>query len=145
MDLCSLFYDDFSVTKKIYRHYLCFSSEQAALQIVKWGACKCNFGKMPRNKKPLKINTRSYINSSSIFWGLGNDSFSEIQDYIAWNERMISERLIWKDMEGSGRGIILRFYSAISLEGLGKPTKNLSHDSRSPGRNLNTGSPSSLL
>jgi hypothetical protein len=32
-------------------------------------------------------------------------------------------------------------HPSIFLEGLRKTTKNLSHDSRSPGRDLNTGPP----
>jgi hypothetical protein len=34
---------------------------------------------------------------------------------------------------GSGRGIILRYYPSIRLEGLRKATENVSKDSRSPG------------
>jgi hypothetical protein len=40
-------------------------------------------------------------------------------------------------MEGSGRGLILRYYPGIRLEGLRKTTKKLSQDSQSPGRDLN--------
>jgi hypothetical protein len=40
-------------------------------------------------------------------------------------------------VEGSGRGLILIYQSGICLEGLRKTTKNLSQDSRSPGRDLN--------
>jgi hypothetical protein len=40
-------------------------------------------------------------------------------------------------VEGSGRGLILRYYRGISLVGLRKITKNLSQDFRSPGRDLN--------
>jgi hypothetical protein len=43
-------------------------------------------------------------------------------------------------MEGSGRGH-LRYYPDICLEGLGKTTKNLNHESRSPGRHSNPGPP----
>jgi hypothetical protein len=35
----------------------------------------------------------------------------------------------------------LRYYSGICLEGLRKTTKNLSQDSRSPGRDLDPGPP----
>jgi hypothetical protein len=46
-----------------------------------------------------------------------------------------------KDMEGSGRGLICRCYPGIRLEELRQNTKNLSQDSRFPGRNLNPGRP----
>jgi hypothetical protein len=45
------------------------------------------------------------------------------------------------ELEESGRGLIIRFYLGIHLEGLRKTTKNLGHDSRSRGRDLNSGSP----
>jgi hypothetical protein len=32
----------------------------------------------------------------------------------------------WKDMEGSGHDLTLRYYPGISLEGLRKTTRNLS-------------------
>jgi hypothetical protein len=44
-----------------------------------------------------------------------------------------------KDMEGNGRGLILRYYSDILLEGLSKTTKTLSQDSRISDRDLNLG------
>jgi hypothetical protein len=44
-------------------------------------------------------------------------------------------------MEGSGGDLIYRYYPVIRLEELRKTTKNLSHDSRSPGRDLNLGPP----
>jgi hypothetical protein len=43
-------------------------------------------------------------------------------------------------LKGSGRGLIIRYYPGIRVEGLRKTTKNLSQDSRSPGRNLKPGS-----
>jgi hypothetical protein len=50
------------------------------------------------------------------------------------DDRVISEwRLIGKDFVGSGRGITLRYYLGILLDGLRKTTKTLSQDSRSPG------------
>jgi hypothetical protein len=52
---------------------------------------------------------------------------------------VINELLIGKDLEGSGCGLILRYYPGISLWGLRKTTK--SQDSRSPGRDLNSGTP----
>jgi hypothetical protein len=45
------------------------------------------------------------------------------------------------DKTGSGRGTSLRHYPIIHMEGLMKTTKNFSHDSRPPGRDLNMGSP----
>jgi hypothetical protein len=39
-------------------------------------------------------------------------------------------------VEGSGRGLILKYYSGICLEGLTKTTKYLSQYSRSLGRDL---------
>jgi hypothetical protein len=44
-------------------------------------------------------------------------------------------------MEGSSSSIMIRCYPGIFLEGLRKTVKHLSQDSRSPGWNLNTGSP----
>jgi hypothetical protein len=44
---------------------------------------------------------------------------------------------IGKDFKGSGRGIILRCFPGIRLDGLRKTTKPLSQDSRSPSRDLN--------
>jgi hypothetical protein len=44
-------------------------------------------------------------------------------------------------LEGSGSGLILRHYPGIHLKALRKITKNLSQDSRSPGRDLNQGPP----
>jgi hypothetical protein len=40
-------------------------------------------------------------------------------------------------MEGSGRGLILRHYPGMCLDGLRKTKKNVGQDSRSPGRDLN--------
>jgi hypothetical protein len=44
-------------------------------------------------------------------------------------------------VEGNGRGLIVRYYPIICLEELRKAMKNLSQDSRSPGRDLNLGPP----
>jgi hypothetical protein len=49
--------------------------------------------------------------------------------------------LVNSELQESGRGLIIRFYLRIRLEGLRKTTKNLGHDSRSRGRDLNPGSP----
>jgi hypothetical protein len=46
-----------------------------------------------------------------------------------------------KDVEESGRGLILTYYPSIFVDGLRKTTKNLSQDSRYPDRDLNPGSP----
>jgi hypothetical protein len=56
---------------------------------------------------------------------------------MASNGRMIGECHIVKDVEGSGRGLILRRYPVICLDGLGKITKTLNQDSMSPCRDLN--------
>jgi hypothetical protein len=48
---------------------------------------------------------------------------------------------MWKDVEGSGRKLILRYYRGIPLERLRKTTKHFSNDSRSLGRDLNPGYP----
>jgi hypothetical protein len=53
------------------------------------------------------------------------DLFSN-SDYIAFNEMVISEWWILKDMEGSVRGRILRYYPGIRLGGLKKATKKMS-------------------
>jgi len=47
----------------------------------------------------------------------------------------------WKSLEGCGCGLILRDYSGLHVEGMRKTTKNLSHDSRSLGQDLNSGPP----
>jgi hypothetical protein len=44
-----------------------------------------------------------------------------------------------KNMEGSGHGLILRYYPGIHLEGLRKAMKNLSQYSWSLGQDLNSG------
>jgi hypothetical protein len=38
---------------------------------------------------------------------------------------VIAERRIAREVEGSGRGLILRYYPRICLEGVRKATKNL--------------------
>jgi hypothetical protein len=48
------------------------------------------------------------------------------------DNRMTSEWWIGNDLVGSGRGLILRYYPGIRLEGLRKFTKLLGQDSRSP-------------
>jgi hypothetical protein len=54
------------------------------------------------------------------------------------NERLISEWWIGKAVEGTGRGLIVRYYPSLRLE---KVTKNLSQNSQFPGRDLNPGLP----
>jgi hypothetical protein len=49
--------------------------------------------------------------------------------------------IIRKNLEGSGSGIILRYYPEICLAGLRNTTQNLGQDSRSPARDLNQGPP----
>jgi hypothetical protein len=46
-----------------------------------------------------------------------------------------------RDMEGSGRGLILILYPDICPEDLRKTTINLNQYSRSPGRDLKSGPP----
>jgi hypothetical protein len=48
---------------------------------------------------------------------------------------------IEKELEGSCRGLILRYYPNIHLEGLRKTTKYLYQGSLSPGQDLNLGPP----
>jgi hypothetical protein len=50
-------------------------------------------------------------------------------------------KCVGKDVEGSGRDLLLRYCPSIFLEELRKATKNLSQDSRSAGRDLNPGPP----
>jgi hypothetical protein len=54
---------------------------------------------------------------------------------------VINEWRIGYDLVGSGRGLILRYYPDIRLEGLRKTTKHLSQDSQSPSRDLIAGPP----
>jgi hypothetical protein len=51
--------------------------------------------------------------------------WTRFADYVASNKRVIREWWIWKDLEGRGRGLILRYYPGIHLEGLRKTTKTL--------------------
>jgi hypothetical protein len=46
-----------------------------------------------------------------------------------------------KNLQGSGRGLILRYYPGIRMEGMRKTSKLLGQGSRSPGRELNVGPP----
>jgi hypothetical protein len=49
----------------------------------------------------------------------------------------VNDKLIGKNVKGSGRGLILRYYPRIDVEGLTETMKNLSHVSRSSRRDLN--------
>jgi hypothetical protein len=53
----------------------------------------------------------------------------------------MNDELERKYSGGSGRSLILMYYSGIRLEGLSKTTLNLSQGSRSPMRDLNPGPP----
>jgi hypothetical protein len=55
------------------------------------------------------------------------------------DDRMVSEWWIGMDLVGRGRGLILRYYPGIRLEGPRKTTKNLNQDSRSSGTRFETG------
>jgi hypothetical protein len=55
------------------------------------------------------------------------------------NEGVIRKWRVGKDVEGSGRVPIIRYYPILSMEGLRKTIKNLSQHSRSPSRDLNPG------
>jgi hypothetical protein len=50
---------------------------------------------------------------------------------------MMVNNVLEKDVEGSGRGLILRFSPGIFLEGLRKTTKYPSQNNLYPGRDLN--------
>jgi hypothetical protein len=63
-------------------------------------------------------------------------------DIVASNDTVISEYCIGNDLEGSGSDLILRRYRGIRLEELRKATIILSQDSRSQGRDLKPGPPS---
>jgi hypothetical protein len=56
------------------------------------------------------------------------DGFSVTRLYSV-DDRVISKLLIGKDFAGSGRGLILRYYPSIRLEGQRKITKKLSRSS----------------
>jgi hypothetical protein len=58
--------------------------------------------------------------------------------YAISSNKRIGEWWIGKDVEGSGRGLVFRYYPGIFLERLMKTTENLSQDSRFPGRDLNS-------
>jgi hypothetical protein len=54
---------------------------------------------------------------------------------------VISVWLIGKDLEGGDRGLILRYYPGICLQGLRETTKDLRQDKQYQGRNMNPGPP----
>jgi hypothetical protein len=70
---------------------------------------------------------------------LFNDALCATDDFLASNERL-DEWWIEKYVVGSGCSLIWREYPGTFLKELRK-TKNLSHDTGSPGRDLNTGPP----
>jgi hypothetical protein len=53
------------------------------------------------------------------------------------NDKVISDWWIGKDLEGSGCGLILRYYPGSRLEGLSKTKKIITQNSLFPGRDLN--------
>jgi hypothetical protein len=57
------------------------------------------------------------------------------------NEKVIIEGLIGKDLEESGRGLILRYYPGIFWKGLRKTTKYLSEKRWCSGKDFNPGPP----
>jgi hypothetical protein len=66
---------------------------------------------------------------------LGKDEFVLSYDYILYRPTIccLFTSLSGKDLEGSGRGLVLRCYTRIRLEGLRKRTRNPTHDCRSLG------------
>jgi hypothetical protein len=54
---------------------------------------------------------------------------------------MMMKMMMMKCLEGSNRGLILRYYPGIRMEELRKTTKMLSQDSQFLGRGLNPGHP----
>jgi hypothetical protein len=68
---------------------------------------------------------------------LFNDSFS-VTNTVLYNVQWKGAKLIWigKELERSGRGLILRYYAVIRIDGPKKTTKSLSEDSRCSGRYL---------
>jgi hypothetical protein len=106
--------------------------------VVAWGCKETVFGNVEHfqgvtwqaNLNYIHDDTESILNSETAYCCLShcilfvlsvhslfNDSY-----YIVSNEGVISERWIGKDVEGSGCGLILRYYPSIRLEGLTKPT-----------------------
>jgi hypothetical protein len=104
----------------------------------KRNAYKILVGK-PEGKRPLDLVIDGRIVFYLFIYSLFNDAFS-ISDYIVSNERMIVDN----ELERSGRKRSWpnsRYCPGICLEGLRETTKNLGQDSRSPGQDLNPGSP----
>jgi hypothetical protein len=68
-------------------------------------------------------------NSHSVYFidGLFLDAFSVTKLYN-FDDSVISEWLIEKDLEDSGHGLIVNYYPVIRLQGLRKATNNLSQD-----------------
>jgi hypothetical protein len=81
------------------------------------------------------LSSSYFIVAVSLFF----DAFSVTRLYSV-NDRVISKlRSNGKDLAGSGRGLILRYYPGICLEGLRRTTKDLNQDSRSPGPRFEPG------
>jgi hypothetical protein len=73
---------------------------------------------------------RSYLLNTKVGWWFILRRFSVTRLYSV-DDRMISGWWIGKDVVGSGRGLILRYYTGIFLEGLRKIKKTASQDGRS--------------
>jgi hypothetical protein len=63
------------------------------------------------------------------------------QDYIALNNRVINARRVGNDLERSGRGMFLRYYTGICLEVLRKTRRKLGQDSLYLCKNLHPAPP----
>jgi hypothetical protein len=63
------------------------------------------------------VNVLVFTWTEIFFCSLFSDFFHD-SDYIASIEGVISELWIRKDVEGGGRGLILRYYRSICMEGL---------------------------
>jgi hypothetical protein len=96
-----------------------------------------------RQKKKFQRPSLSSSSGYSVLW-VGSFFYGafSVTRLCSVNDRVISEWWwIGKDLVGSDRSLILRYYPGIRLEGLRKTTKILNQDSLSPGRDLNPGPP----
>jgi hypothetical protein len=71
----------------------------------------------------------------------GHTTLYSVTKTVSLNEKVMSELWIGKNLEGSGRGLILRYHPGICLQGHRKSTKNLGQDNQSTCRDLNPGPP----